>query len=85
MCSSQATTGSQTTIETFKNKNTQLFFLVLGQVNADQLGIALTHEHLSKVHWAWWQEPQTEREKTKSYLPWTLENVHWIRQYPYHF
>ena len=56
---------------------------VLGLVDSQEIGITHTHEHLSEYSDVYFKQGKTEDEKQKSTLPWTLENVHWIRQFPY--
>ena len=56
---------------------------VLGLVDSEEIGITHTHEHLSEYSDVYFKMGKTEDEILKSTLPWTLENVHWIRQFPY--
>ncbi len=55
---------------------------VNGCINPDDLGVTLTHEHLSMVYESQCLPPPPGEEHNVD-LPFTLENSGWIRQYPY--
>ncbi|CAH1774301.1 unnamed protein product, partial [Owenia fusiformis] len=55
---------------------------VTGWVEPSELGITMTHEHLSMTFEVA-HVPAMERDKDLTDLPLTIENLWWIRQYPY--
>jgi len=52
---------------------------VLGEVDADSLGITLFHEHLLDSMSAWYEEPAEAGEKGMARQPVSTENLWWIR------
>ncbi len=56
-------------------------FTVCGVISPDDLGVTLTHEHISMAYnLATLPPPANEEHKTE--LPLTMENLGWIRYYP---
>ena len=58
-----------------------IFILVLGLVNPTDIGVTLTHEHLSMCYDFAYQEPLLGDENNVD-KPLTLPNLGWVRQYP---
>ena len=61
-----------------------LFFFsipVLGLVNPTDIGVTLTHEHLSMTYDHAYREPNVGDEKNVD-IPLTLGSLGWVRQYP---
>ena len=57
-------------------------FVVLGCVDPASLGHTQTHEHLSlEYHCAYY--PALPEDEPKENVPFSLENLGWIRQYPW--
>ena len=56
---------------------------VLGQVNAEDLGITLTHEHLTIDYSNCAMAPTNDSDKSKMDDPITLDNLNWLRHNPY--
>ena len=54
---------------------------VLGPVNPTDIGVTLTHEHLSMTYDFRYTEPPVGDENNVD-KPLTMENLGWIRQYP---
>ena len=58
-----------------------VLFVVLGCADPDSLGHTQTHEHLSlEYHCAYY--PALSEDEPKENVPFSLENLGWIRQYP---
>ena len=59
---------------------------IFGLKDPSELGITLTHEHVSLKLDDFYQTPDNEEAKIRasllSTLPWNLKNSHWIRQFP---
>ena len=55
--------------------------IVLGELNPDQLGRTLTHEHLSMEYFTFYTTPK-ESDIDMSNCEWNLKNSGWIRQWP---
>ena len=55
--------------------------IVLGELNQDQLGRTLTHEHLSMEYFSFFTSPK-ESEIQMADCEWNLCNSGWIRQWP---
>jgi len=55
---------------------------VLGPIDPDQMGITLPHEHLSADLKCLYIPPQDSDRGSES-LPWTLDNLYHIQQFPY--
>jgi len=55
---------------------------VLGLIEADRLGVTLTHEHFLLDMPIWFREPSASSEKLIAYQPVSLENLGWIRYHP---
>lgn len=57
-------------------------YLVLGGISPTRLGRTLTHEHLSMTFDVAYVEPK-DSEKSKTLLPFSMENLGWIKYNPY--
>ena len=57
------------------------YFPVLGLVNPTNIGVTLTHEHLSMTLDFGYKEPPVGDENNVD-KPLTLPNLGWVRQYP---
>ena len=55
---------------------------VSGLIDSEKIGVTLTHEHLTQNSDVYLQKGKTPELQWKSVMPWSLENVHWIRQFP---
>ena len=64
--------------------NPVVFVKVLGEIDPSELGRTLTHEHLS-MQFEVSYVPPPETFKGFGSLPWKLENIGWIRQFPFVF
>ena len=56
---------------------------VLGPVNAEDLGITFTHEHLTIDYSNCAMAPGKDSDKSKMNEPITLQNLNWLRHNPY--
>jgi phosphotriesterase-related protein len=56
---------------------------VLGPVNAEDLGITFTHEHLTIDYSRCTLPPAKEADKSKMNEPITLANLNWLKHNPY--
>ena len=56
---------------------------VLGPVNAEDLGITFTHEHLTIDYSNCAMSPSKDSDKSKMNDPITLDNLNWLRHNPY--
>jgi len=54
---------------------------VLGEIDPADLGRTLTHEHLSMQFDVCFVPPPKNNEGVER-LPWQIENLGWIRQFP---
>ena len=55
---------------------------VLGNICPENIGASLTHEHLSQYSPVYFQKGVSVEDQKKADFEWTLENVHWIGQFP---
>ena len=51
-------------------------------IDSENIGVTLTHENLTQNSDVYLQKGATLELQWKSEMPWTLENVNWIRQFP---
>ena len=56
---------------------------VLGSINAEDLGVTLTHEHVILNYSPCYLPPSKEADKAKLNEPITLANLNWLRHNPY--
>ncbi len=54
---------------------------VLGVVDADELGITLTHEHLLVNMTVYFREPEEAGNKRLAHMPVSVENLSWLQHH----
>lgn len=56
---------------------------VLGLIEAEDLGVTLTHEHCILDNSVWFIEPSRTSERLMARQPVSLENLWWVRYHPF--